>query len=87
MPTAAEIAEAVWSAKIKDPVNGEMVTARTLLARTRTVGTQARDAARQAAANTSGHDSLALDAHEAPNPDAWHDDADVELDDAGRCRE
>jgi hypothetical protein len=52
MPTPAEIAEAVWASKMTDPANGETVSARELLRRTRTVSTQGRDAAREAAANT-----------------------------------
>ena len=32
MPTAREIADAVWTSKITDPVTGESITARTLLA-------------------------------------------------------
>lgn len=53
MPTAREIADAVWTSKITDPVTGESITARTLLARTRTVATQGRDAARAAQAQTA----------------------------------
>lgn len=54
MASAAEIADAVWDHKIKDPATGEMVSARELLSRTRTVATQSRDAAREAADNTGG---------------------------------
>jgi hypothetical protein len=48
MPTVDEI----WSHKIEDPETGEEVSARELLRRTRTVATQGRDAAREAADNT-----------------------------------
>jgi hypothetical protein len=46
MPSAAEIADAVWDHKIEDPQTGENVSARELLKRTRTVATQARDEVR-----------------------------------------
>jgi hypothetical protein len=59
MPTAREIADAVWAAKMTDPVNGETVTARTLLQRTRTVATQGRDAARAAERQTRPDGSTA----------------------------
>ena len=49
MPTSEQIADAVWAAKTVDPVNGDEVSMRELLRRTRTVATQARDAARDAA--------------------------------------
>jgi hypothetical protein len=52
MPTAEQIAEAVWARKTEDPSTGDEVSMSELLRRTRTVATQGRDAAREAADNT-----------------------------------
>jgi hypothetical protein len=53
MPSAEQIADAVWASKTEDPSTGDEVSMRELVKRTRTVATQGRDAAREAAANTS----------------------------------
>jgi hypothetical protein len=54
MPSAEQIADAVWASKTEDPVTGDEVSMRELNRRTRTAATQARDAARAAEANTEG---------------------------------
>ena len=52
-------AEEVWALKTEDPITGESISMRELLKRTRTVATQARDAAREAVelleADPNGH--------------------------------
>ena len=63
MPTAEEIAAAVWSAKTKDPQSGEVISQRELALRTLTVARQAKAAAIAAAhaAGTPGAGDLTAD--------------------------